>query len=336
LHIAWTFKGDNRLAYFDLNDFDEAALAPCTWELARFCTSVLVAAKTLDLSRPDAVQLCRQFLDAYSQALQTGKARWVERETAEGMVQDLLDGLQQRKRAEFLDKRTELEQGKRRFRGNEKHLFPLTAEQTQQLRRFLEQFASRQINPGFFKYLDVAGRIAGLGSLGIERYAILVEGKGSPDRNYLLDLKQAPGSSLQPYLQWPQPAWPTPAERVVAVQRRVQAVSPAFLHAVTLDGKAFVLKALQPQEDRLELERWKGHLQRLETVLVTMGQIVAWGQLRSAGRQGSAIADEWIAFETRKDWQAPLLDYAQAYSKQVQEDWKLFQEAFEKGRLESQ
>ena len=25
-----SYKGDNRLAYFDINDFDEAALAPCS------------------------------------------------------------------------------------------------------------------------------------------------------------------------------------------------------------------------------------------------------------------------------------------------------------------
>ncbi|EGW22269.1 Protein of unknown function DUF2252 [Methylobacter tundripaludum SV96] len=28
-----SFKGENRLTYFDINDFDEAALAPATWEL---------------------------------------------------------------------------------------------------------------------------------------------------------------------------------------------------------------------------------------------------------------------------------------------------------------
>jgi len=37
----------------------------------------------------------------------------------------------------------------------------------------------------------VARRIAGTGSLGVERYVLLIEGKGSPDGNYLLDLKQA-------------------------------------------------------------------------------------------------------------------------------------------------
>ena len=37
-----SYKGDNRLAYFDLNDFDEATLAPCARDLARLITSVLV------------------------------------------------------------------------------------------------------------------------------------------------------------------------------------------------------------------------------------------------------------------------------------------------------
>src|ERR1700755_941022 len=39
-----SYKGDNRLVYFDLNDFDEAALAPCTWEPARLLVSLHVAA----------------------------------------------------------------------------------------------------------------------------------------------------------------------------------------------------------------------------------------------------------------------------------------------------
>src|SRR5450830_1198939 len=38
-----SYKGDNRLAYFDVNDFDEAAIAPATWELSRFIVSILVA-----------------------------------------------------------------------------------------------------------------------------------------------------------------------------------------------------------------------------------------------------------------------------------------------------
>ena len=45
-----SYKGDNRLAYFDLNDFDEAVLAPTHWDLIRFLTSILVGAKSLGIN----------------------------------------------------------------------------------------------------------------------------------------------------------------------------------------------------------------------------------------------------------------------------------------------
>ena len=37
-----SYKGDNRLVYFDLNDFDEACLAPLTWDVVRFQASVFL------------------------------------------------------------------------------------------------------------------------------------------------------------------------------------------------------------------------------------------------------------------------------------------------------
>jgi hypothetical protein len=41
---------------------------------------------------PGGGLLCRVFIDAYAAALAEGKARWVERETAVGLVRDLLGG----------------------------------------------------------------------------------------------------------------------------------------------------------------------------------------------------------------------------------------------------
>src|SRR5256885_12838885 len=71
-----SYKGDNRLTYFDLADFDEAVLAPCTWDLARFLTSVLVGAHILQIEARLALALCTVFLQAYTAALVDGKARW--------------------------------------------------------------------------------------------------------------------------------------------------------------------------------------------------------------------------------------------------------------------
>lgn len=326
------YQADDRLTCFDINDFDEGLLAPCTWEAARFVTSVLVAAPDLGVAGGQVTSLCRSYLDTYAAALVDGKARRVERQTAEGMVQDLLVTLEGRKRRELLDGRTERGGGRRRLRLGKRAL-PASAKQRHAVATFLRRFGRGESDPGFFRALDVARRVAGTGSLGVARFVVLVEGRGSPDDNYLLDLKEARPSALRRHVRVRQPAWGSEAERVVAVEERMQAVGPAFLHAVALEGRPFVLRELQPTEDRLSLERWGGHLGRLEGVMRTMGRVTAWSQLRSGGRQGSAIADELIDFGGRAGWSADLLRYAREYARRVRSDWRAFSAAVAAGRV---
>lgn len=323
------YKGDNRLSYFDLNDFDEAVLAPSSWELSRFLVSVLVAADTLKVGPAEAVRLCQCFLDAYAASLAEGKARWVERATAEGMVRDLLRDLRLRERPAFLDRRTDIKKGKRRLRLDGVKALPVNQAERDKVTQFMAGYAATRPAPDFFRVLDVARRIAGTGSLGLERYAILVRGRGGLDGNFLLDLKIANGSALAPYVPLVQPAWRSEAERVVAVQQRMQAIAPAFLSAVSIGRESYVLKELLPQQDRLALEQWGGKLRRLESVMRTMGGIVAWSHLRSGGRQGSANADAWIDYgRNAAQWRAGLLDYARSYHRQVVADWRQYAAAY--------
>jgi uncharacterized protein (DUF2252 family) len=197
----------------------------------------------------------------------------------------------------------------------------------------LKRYARDQEQPGFFRVLDVARRVAGTGSLGVQRFVVLVEGKGSPDDNYLLDLKEARPSALAPYAPRRQPRWTNEAERVVTIQDRMQVVAPALLHAVTLEKKGFILRELQPTEDRLDLEECRGNWGKLDDVMQTMGNVVAWSQLRSAGRQGSAIADNLVAFAGKSGWQADVLRYAGSYTKRVTADWQEFRKAYQGGSL---
>ncbi|MHB8471664.1 MAG: DUF2252 domain-containing protein [Gammaproteobacteria bacterium] len=320
-----SYKGDNRLAYFDMNDFDEASLAPCTWELLRFLVSVLIGAKTLKGSQPiDAPALCRGFLDAYGSALQDGKAQWIERETATGLVKELLDELRDRQRKVLLSKYTRIKNGGRQIKIDGKKTLAIEATARQKVKVFMKQFTAAQSNPRFFRMLDVARRVAGTGSLGVDRTIILVEGKGSPNGNYLLDLKEALPSCLTPKLRVRQPVWNTEAERIVAIQQRMQAVSPAFLHAVVIDKKSYVLRGLQSSQDRVDLQRWDGREGPLEQVMTTLGQLAAWGQLRSSGRQGSASADELVAFGAKTKWRKALIEVALEYSKKVEQDWESY------------
>lgn len=324
-----SYKGDNRLAYFDLNDFDEAALAPCTWEIARFLVSLRVAAGQLGLRRREARTLCNRFLDAYVAALADGKPRWIERAIASGMIGALLARVAQRRRKDFLDKRTEKDGKRRRLVADGKRLLPVGAAEREKLLAWFERYARKQENGKFYTPIDVARRIAGTGSLGQTRYAVLVRGNGSPNANYLIDLKLAGTSAAGQRLAALQPPWPNQAARIVTVQKRVQAIAPAFLAPVKYAGRDFVLKELQPVQDRLDLSAVHGEIEPLNTAMTAMGRLVAWSALRASGRQGAATADDLIAFATTREWIAPLHEYVEDYTSRVIADWRAFRDAWQ-------
>ena len=316
-----SFQGDNGLSYFDLNDFDEAALGWSAWEVSRFVTSVYIAAPVLAVNKVTAGDLARNFLVAYQAALVDGKARWVERATATGMVRTLLQRVGERTRAVLIRERTIVKRGRRVLRFN-KHTLPVTKDQRERVTRQLDKFAAAQRDPKFFQVLDVARRASGLGSLGVDRYIVLV--RGGADGHAILDAKQVAPSSLARFESVQQPKWKSEPDRVVSIQQRMQAISPAMLHAKSIGRRGYVLREIQPSGDRLRVEDAKGKLRHLRSGGKVMGEVTAWAQLRSSGREGSATADELIAFGHRNDWKRAILDYARSYSRQVERDYKEF------------
>jgi uncharacterized protein (DUF2252 family) len=64
-----------------------------------------------------------------------------------------------------------------------------------------------------------------------------------------------------------------------------------------------------------------------------MGQCLAWAQLRSSGRDGSATADELIAFGRQPKWPKRLIDLAHVAATQVQTDWASYAQAYDDGAV---
>jgi uncharacterized protein (DUF2252 family) len=329
------YKGDNRLVYFDINDFDEAALLPVSWDLVRFTASVMVGASSLHVSAPDAISLAKIYLESFDRALKTGKARWIERDTATGMTRELLDAVRLRKRKDLLDERTKTSGGKRRIRVDGSKALVAPAKVFDRVKRVIEQHGAAVGEKKFFKVLDVARRVAGCGSLGLGRWIVLVEGKGSPRGNYLLDLKEAREPASTGHSPFKQPKWKMQADRIVAVQSRVQAVSPALLSVVTMRGAGLVLRELQPLQDRMRMESWGGDLESLRNVMTTMGRITAWAALRASGREGSATADELIAFAAHRSWQGAVLAMAKRVTARTFAEWRVFSADQKSGALSS-
>ncbi len=326
-----SYKGNNRLVYFDLNDFDEAALAPAAWELVRLVTSIFVGFDSFSIDPSEARDAAAYFLKIYSDTLSKGKAKYIEAQTADGIVEIFLDNVALRKQKELLRERTIEKKGKLIFRIDNDRLLKLDAGIKKELIAFLDKWlkANKKYKSGF-KVLDAAFRIAGTGSIGVYRYAFLIEKMESPGKYILVDMKQQPNSSLQPFLAAPQPAWAAEADRVVAVQQRMQNVSPAFLSGVAFKNNSYALKELQPIADKINFKVIKDKLKDLKKVIEDMAMLTASAQLRSSGRQGSAIADELIAFGQNQDWQKKIIDYAIGYSAQVKKDYEEFAKAYKK------
>ena len=322
-----SYRGDNGLAYFDLNDFDEAALAPATRDTARFLTSACLAAESLGLSTREVRQLEASFLDGYAAALTAGKARWIERSIATGWIRELLRSVEARTQQQLLDERTVMRDGRRVLRIDEKRTFKLTVAERRRVAQSIARFGARQPDPGFYRVRDIVGRVAGTGSLGVPRYAVLIRGDGAGDER-ILDVKAARPSALTIHLASSlaarQPVTRNHAERVVQVQRRMQAIPPDLLSGLTIGSKPFVVRELQPVADRLDLAAWDGRVGRLRRAVTAMGELTAWAQLRGASQGGADSVDALISFARSRGTRSGLLAFARDYTKRARADWEDF------------
>lgn len=326
-----TYAAGNGLTYFDINDFDECALAPCSWDVLRLATSILIAAPLYDIRRPAAVSFANQAIAAYLTELATGKPRWIERKTADGVIGALMESLRHRDSAKFVQKRTTSKRAEALDTTLPKMQPVSSKAEREAVRTFIE---SRMHGAGAapaYEFLDVAYRIAGTGSLGITRYVVLASVTDEDGRKTLLDLKATLASAAAPVSPVAQPAWKDEADRVVAVQVFSQVLPPALLRAVKLGDRAFVFKELQPSSDRLDLNEVAKHSEAFAATVGTMGALAAWSQMRAAGHLTAASTDPLMAYGRDKTAAKGLLQSAQQLEQATRDDWREYCAAFDAG-----
>lgn len=328
-----TYKGDNRLIYFDLNDFDEGALAPAAWEVVRMMASIFTGCQSLGINKKETQQVAELFLRVYTTHLSLGKPRYLEEETANGIVRIFLERICQRKQKELIRQRTEEgKKGRLQLRIDNVRFFPIDKDLRKELTAHVNHWMQHcTAIKDDFKVIDACFRVAGTGSLGVHRYVFLVRSTSDLKKHLLIDMKEAQPSSVQPWLSIPQPSWGSEAERVVAIQQRMQNINPALLSTTVFKGVPYVLKELQPTADKIDFLAVRDRYKDIACVVEDMAFLTASAQLRSAGRQGAAVPDELIAFGQDPKWQKPLLDYAAAYADVVKKDYQEYFTAYKAG-----
>jgi uncharacterized protein (DUF2252 family) len=254
--------GTSSHAVFDLNDFDDAVLGPFVLDVLRLTTSLILGGRELGATGVEALQLSHVLLGAYVKTLSGGKVSRVMPPPIARLIAQAKD----RPQSVLLDARTEGHGERRRFARIERYprLPPKLEEKVRAA--FPAYVASihkdeRPAEPEAFEILDVARRVAGTGSLGCQRFAVLVQGKGGKDGQWIFDLKEQGVPSGAALLGAPDL---DPAVRVVTAARACLVHPPRMLGLTKLGKTPLFGRRLAPQEDKLDLE----HLDHKDLPLV--------------------------------------------------------------------
>lgn len=318
-----SFKGDNRLVYFDLNDFDESIMAPLSLEVLRFATAILIASDLFKYNDKQAKELVTCGLTEYRDSILRSKALMIERDVATGLMKGFFDHLALNKREAFIRSITKPKGKKLLIAADGVHSQKMDKHQHDKLISWYTHTAANTDRLSHLEIEDCAYRVAGTGSLGVDRYMMLVRNKLNK-KYYLLDMKEAKPSSLLPHIDIKQPKWKNEAERVITIQTRMEFCQPALLMPVQYDKKWFVIRELQPVENKVDLTLAKGKLDKLRDFIIPMSKLAAYAHLRGTGRQGASTADELSEAVSRPKWLHQRFELAQELAEQTRRDYRDF------------
>jgi uncharacterized protein (DUF2252 family) len=271
------YGSPERVRVFDLTDFDEARPGPWEWDVCRLAASVVVTARDRGVDRAGQERGVRATIAAYCTAVEELASlplieRWYafargkklkrgDLADAGGRVlaraQDLLDGADdatQRGTVKDFTAGGEFKAGDR--------VTPLAddAPKSTSVRASYDGYVENlsdalgRLLRGY-RPAAVAERPAGQGSLGLQNYLLLVRGRRKKDA-LILQVKEATPSQLGFGLE-PYPA-EHEGERVVRMQRALQAVSDPLLGWTLVDGQDFYVRQFRDRKGTAELLRPKG------------------------------------------------------------------------------
>jgi len=302
-----SYKGENRLVYFDLNDFDEAILAGPEPEIARFLTSVTIAAGQMKVAAIGLHKTLHEIMQAYTTTLMAGKALMLEPQVAHGEFKKYFEQVCNFDSKSFVAKHTYKHKGALLLKPDNIHFMELDDARKALIYESVKTLLDK--SPGFehLIFQDVAFRIAGTGSLGLERYCVLCYNKHK-GKHYLIDIKQARQSCFSKFIKIKQPTFKNEADRINKVGYIMQFNSPAFMATLRIEDKWFVVKELQRVTDKMALADFGTDFSSFSAVAREMAVLMAYSQIRSSGHMGADTTDDLKRFAGKKQWQKDIIE----------------------------
>ena len=270
---------------FDLNDTDESSIGPFYWDLIRFSSSLYLLtdaisnrhegdASNFSYSASEQENLVTDFLQTYQETLQSvnGNKDETDIEIDEsylqsGFIQDKLRKLQEKTQTDLLKKWTIKTSSRHCFDTTKAGLAPLTnGERTKLVNNwtsYKQSLSSSFVaskNSHYFTMKDSARRLhSGLGSLGVDKYYVLIEGDSfSPDTDQILEVKEQRlpslfkegSSSVAQDNRW----FANHAQRTVIANKALGIKVDEHLGVIVFDGKSFRIRRIPPCRYGFEID----------------------------------------------------------------------------------
>jgi uncharacterized protein (DUF2252 family) len=356
------FASPDRELVFDINDFDETLPGPWEWDVKRLATSVEIAGRDLEFKPAARQSAVLATVRAYREAMrQFASMRnldvWYARLDAAGILERVgqrVDGKarkafsQQLEKARAKDsmrafsKLTCVVDGQQRIVSDPPLIVPIEdlmpgadGEAIEEdIRQLLHSYRSslagdrRRLLEGF-RYVHLAHKVVGVGSVGSRAWIVLLMGRDDQDPLFL-QVKEAQASVLEPFAGAARQR--NRGQRVVEGQRLMQAAGDILLGwlrvAQGLDGQQrdFYVRQLWDWKVSAELETMR------PSVMSAYGQLCGWTLARAHARTGDRIAI--AAYLGSGDtFDRALVAFAEAYADQNERDHRALAEAAESGAV---
>lgn len=355
------FETPERTLVFGINDFDETLPGPVEWDVKRLAASFEIAGRDLGFTAGERETATLAALRSYREAM-LGFAEmrnlevWYSRLPAAALkerLEDLSDKTSvkevrkrlkralERDHLRAFNRLLEIRDGEPHFLADPPVLVPigdlLDDEQrgryVEVVREFLSQYRAsltpdRRMLLESYRYLNMARKAVGVGSVGTRAWIVLFMGRDIHDP-LLLQLKEAQSSVLAPYAG--ETTYESQGRRVVEGQRLMQAASDHMLGWYKLrawDGQEhdFYVRQLWDGKASIDLAGLtpKG--------LAAYGDSCGWTLARAHARSGDRIA---IAAYLGDDdtFEQAMAAFALAYADTNEADYARLQEAAADGRI---
>jgi uncharacterized protein (DUF2252 family) len=341
------YASPERALLFDVNDFDETLPGPWEWDVKRLVTSLVVAGRENGFDAADCRKAARTSAASYRKRMaEFSEMRelevWYSHVKAEEVLalstssrttkkaKKNLKKARGRDNLHALSKLTRFVDGRRIIvddppllvRIVEDELREQTYESLQSYRRTLQDDRRHLLDR--YRFVDVARKVVGVGSVGTRDYVVLLEGRDDDDPLFL-QVKEAEASVLKDYL--PQSTYKNQGQRVVAGQRLMQATSDIFLG--WLRGKAgrdYYWRQLRDMKGSAKIERMSSD------ELVLYAGICGWALARAHARSGDRVQiAAYLGKSERFD--RVMVDFAEAYADQIELDHAALCTAVKSGKV---